>query len=44
MAKDETLQKLREDISTGKCRAALHRYKQIFEELTEVDGLMVRGE
>ena len=44
MAKDETLQKLREDIRTGKCRAALHRYKQIFEELTEVDGLMVRGE
>ena len=44
MAKDETLQKLREDISTGKCRPAHHRYQQIFEELTEVGGLMVRGE
>lgn len=44
MSKDETLQKLREDISIGKCRPALHSYQQIFEELTEVDGLMVRGE
>ena len=26
-AKDETLQKLTEDIKTGKCRPALHRYQ-----------------
>ena len=43
-AKDETLIKLMEDINTGKCRPALHRYQQIFEELTVVDGLVVRGE
>ena len=43
-AKDETLQKLMEDINIGKCRPALHRYQQIFEELTVVEGLVVRGE
>ena len=43
-AKDETLMKLMEDINTGRCRPALHRYQQIFEELTVVDGLVVRGD
>ena len=43
-AKDETLQKLMEDIRLGKCRPALHRYQQVFEELAIVDGLVVRGE
>ena len=44
MAKDETLVKLMEDINIGKCRPALHRYQQIFEELTVVvDVLLVRG-
>ena len=28
----------------GKCRPALHRYQQVFEELAIVDGLVVRGE
>ena len=41
-AKDETLQKLMEYIKTGKCRPALHRYQQIFEELSVVNGLVVR--
>ena len=43
-AKDETLQRLIEDISLGTCRPALHRYQQVFEELAVVDGLVVRGE
>ena len=43
-SKDETLLKLMEDINIGKCRPALHRYQQIFEELTIVDGMVVRGE
>ena len=29
-AKDDILQKLMEDINTGKCRPALHRYQQVF--------------
>ena len=33
-----------EDIKLGKCRPALHRYQQVFEELAMVDGLVVRGE
>ena len=43
-AKDETLQSLMEDIMLGKCRPELHRYQQVFAELTIVDGLVVRGE
>ena len=43
-AKDETLLKLMEDIKIGRCRPALHRYQQVFEELAIVDGLVVRGE
>ena len=42
-SKDETLQMLMEDIKLGKCRPALHRYQQVFEELALVDGLVVRG-
>ena len=37
-AKDETLQRLMEDITIGTCRPALHRYRQVMEELAIVDG------
>ena len=43
-AKDKTLSWLIEDITRGECRAALTRYTQVFNELTVVDGMVVRGE
>ena len=42
--KDKTLTWLMEDIARGECRAALTRFTQVFEELTVVDGMVVRGE
>ena len=45
IAKDETLQMLKEDIEAGLgyCRPGLTGYKNVFEELYLVDGLIVRG-
>ena len=42
--KDQQLRWLTEDIQTGKCRKALTKYTKIFEELTLVKGVIVRGE
>ena len=46
IAKDETMKMLLEDIEAGLgyCRPALVEYKNVFEELYMVDGLIVRGE
>ena len=35
---------LKEDIREGQCRNSLHKYSQVFGELAEVDGMVVRGE
>ena len=43
-AKDNTLVMLLEDIGRGVCRKTLTRYSQVFEELTAVDGMVVRGD
>ena len=43
-AKDSTLQMLMEDIAGGVCRKSLTRYCQVFEELSVVEGMVVRGE
>ena len=46
IAQDATMKMLREDIEAGLgyCRPALVEYKNVFNELYEVDGLIVRGE
>ena len=43
-AKDTTLMMIMEDLSKGVCRKSLTRYTQVFEELTVVDGMVVRGD
>ena len=43
-SKDTKLQMLMEDIQIGQCRKALTRYTQVFEELSVVEGLVVRGQ
>ena len=43
-ARDNTLTRLLEDIGSGVCRKSLTRYTQVFEELTAVDGMVVRGD
>ena len=42
-AADPQLQLLMEDIDRGECRKALHQYSKIFQEMTVVDGIVVRG-
>ena len=46
IAKDATMKMLMEDIEAGlgHCRPALVEYKNVFDELYVVDGLVVRGE
>ena len=41
--KDKTMKMLVEDIVKGECRNSLTRYRQVFQELTIVDGMVVRG-
>ena len=43
-SKDKELTQLMEDISRGVCRNSLTRFSRVFEELSTVDGLVVRGE
>ena len=43
-ARDRTLTMLMDDIRQGGCRKSLTRYTQIFDELTIVDGMVVRGD
>ena len=43
-SKDKELTLLMEDISRGVCRNSLTRFNRVFEELSTVDGLVVRGE
>ena len=42
--KDDEMGMLKEDIQTGNCRNGLVKYKQVFDELSVVDGLVMRGE
>ena len=42
--KDPEMKLLQEDIQAGQCRNALTGYAKVFEELTEVEGLVMRGE
>ena len=42
--KDPKLQMLVEDIQASVCRKALTEYTQVFEELSVVDGMVVRGD
>ena len=39
---DKKLSLLREDIERGVCRPALHQYTKVFEDLTVVDGMIIR--
>ena len=41
---DSILQQLVHDIKAGQCRKSLTRYVKVFDELSVVDGLVVRGE
>ena len=41
--KDKTIKMLMEDIAKGECRKSLTRYSQVFQELTILDGMVVRG-
>ena len=41
---DKELQKLMEDLRTGRCRNRLTRYTKVFPELTEEEGIIMRGE
>ena len=43
-AKDKTLTMLIEDIHRGVCRNSLTRFSQVFDELTVMDGMVVRGD
>ena len=42
--KDEVLSQVMEDIQKGVCRNSLTRYSKVFEELSVIDGMVVRGE
>ena len=42
--KDKTLSMLMEDIHRGVCRNSLTRYSQVFDELTVMEGMVVRGD
>ena len=42
--KDPEMRMLQEDIQAGECRNALTAYTKVFEELTEVGGLIMRGD
>ena len=44
LARDAKIMMLTEDIQTGACRKALTGYINVFEELSLVDGLVVRGD
>ena len=41
--KDDEMAMLKEDILTGTCRNGLIKNKKVFDELTVVDGLVMRG-
>ena len=43
-AKDKTLSMLMEDIHRGVSRNSLTRYSQVFDELTVMEGMVVRGD
>ena len=43
-AKDKTLSMLMEDITKGVCRNSLTRFTQVFDELTIIDSMVVRGD
>ncbi len=42
--KDPKLKKLMEDIGGGTCRPALHQFQQVFSEITQAGGILMRGE
>ena len=42
--KDKELQKVMEDVKTGRCRNGLTRYTKVFFKLTEGEGIIRRGE
>ena len=42
--KDKELQLVLEDIEAGVCRKGLTRYTNVFPELTEVEGIVMRGD
>ena len=41
---DKEMKLLKEDIRRGECRKGLVKYRQVFDELSVVDGLVMRGE
>ena len=43
-AQDDTLRKVMQDLERGQCRKGLTGYEQVFAEICEVDGMLMRGE